>query len=180
MIKRINHVAIAVDDIDEALKFWSDALGLELSHTEAEPGQRVVVAFLPAGESEIELVEPVGEDSPVSRFLKKRGAGLHHICLEVADIQATLARLKARGVELIDQEPYIGTGGKRIAFIHPRAAHGVLVELYERRPEEQPPPLVDLWMLRERLRVEGEAVRAGVEGFLRAFQRRRDGGGATG
>ncbi len=178
MIKRINHVAIAVDSIDEALKFWRDALRLQVSHTEAEPGQSVVVAFLPAGESEIELVEPVGEDSPVSRFLKKRGPGIHHICLEVADIEATLARLKAWGVELIDEKPYIGTGGKRIAFIHPRAAHGVLVELYEHRPDEQRPPLVDLWVLRERLRVQSEVARAGVEGFLKAFQRRRDGGEA--
>jgi len=130
-IKKVDHIAIIVEDIDEALIFWRDALGLELHHVEAVPDQESVVAFLPVGEGDIELVKPTTEDSGVARYLKKRGPGIHHICLEVDDIQATLARLRSRDVRLINETPVIGAGGKKIAFIHPESTHGVLVELYE-------------------------------------------------
>ena len=130
-IKKVDHIAIIVEDIDEALIFWRDALGLELHHVEAVPDQESVVAFLPVGEGDIELVKPTTENSGVARYLKKRGPGIHHICLEVDDIQATLARLRSRDVRLINETPVIGAGGKKIAFIHPESTHGVLVELYE-------------------------------------------------
>jgi methylmalonyl-CoA epimerase len=171
MIKKIDHIGVAVKSIEEALIFYQD-LGLKVAHTEAEWEQRVVVAFMPAGESEVELIEPIDKDGPMARFLQKRGEGMHHICFEVIDIQRFLAHLQERGVELIDEEPRIGTGGKRIAFIHPREAHGVLVELYEKAPDEKIPPLVDLEALRERLRLQSEAARAGLEGFISALQKR--------
>ena len=130
-IKKVDHIAIIVEDIDEALLFWRDALGLELHRVEEVPDQESVIAFLPVGEGDIELVKPTTEDSGVARYLKKRGPGIHHICLEVDDIQATLARLRSRDVRLINETPVIGAGGKKIAFIHPESTHGVLVELYE-------------------------------------------------
>jgi methylmalonyl-CoA epimerase len=169
MIKRIDHIGIAVKNIDEALKVYSGALGLQLTQTDKEEGQKSIVAFLPAGESEVELVEPIGEDGPVARFLQKRGEGIHHICFEVDDIQATLAQLKAQGVQLIDQEPYIGTGGKKIAFIHPKGAHGVLIELYQMVPEEPRPQLIDLESLRRRWDIQTESAREGAKEFLRAL-----------
>lgn len=173
MIKRIDHIGIAVKSIEETLAFYEEALGLKVATTEAEADQRVVVAFLPAGESEVELVEPIDDDGPVARFINKRGEGIHHICFEVTDIEKALARLEEKGVQLIDRQPYIGTGGKKIAFIHPRATHGVLVELYERALDEKRPPLIDLRLLRQRLLVEGRAAQAGVRGFLDALQRQR-------
>ncbi len=130
-IKRINHIAIVVPDIDEALTFWRDALGLGLSHIEEVAGQESLVAFLPAGESEVELVEPTTDTSGMARYLAKRGPGMHHICFEVEDIASILARLKEKGVQLINEEPTIGAGGKKVAFIHPKSTGGVLVELYE-------------------------------------------------
>jgi methylmalonyl-CoA/ethylmalonyl-CoA epimerase len=130
-VKRIDHVAIVVDDIDEALTFWRDALGLELGRVEDVPEQHSVVAFLPTQEAEIELVKPTDSESGVARFLKRRGPGVHHICFEVDDLDDCLATLQGRGLQLINPEPIVGPGGKRIAFIHPSSAHGVLVELYE-------------------------------------------------
>jgi methylmalonyl-CoA/ethylmalonyl-CoA epimerase len=131
MIRRIDHIAIVVDDIEEALQFWRDALGLPLSHLEEVPEQRSVVAFLPTQGSEIELVRPTDDDSGVARYLHKRGPGMHHICFEVDDLHSMLEGLKAKGVRLINETPTIGAGGKKIAFIHPESAHGVLVELNE-------------------------------------------------
>jgi methylmalonyl-CoA/ethylmalonyl-CoA epimerase len=130
-VRRIAHVAIAVPDIERALAFWRDALGLELAHTEEVQEQESVVAFLPTGESEVELVQPSTETGAVARHLGKRGPGMHHICLEVDNIEETLARLKAGGVRLINPEPTIGAGGKKIAFIHPASTGGVLIELSE-------------------------------------------------
>jgi methylmalonyl-CoA epimerase len=170
MIKRIDHIGIAVNNIDEALKVYADALGLQLAQTDKEEGQKSIVAFLPAGESEVELVEPIGEDGPVARFLQRRGEGIHHICFEVDDILATLAQLKAHGVQLIDEQPYNGTAGKKIAFIHPKGAHGVLIELYQKVPEEPRPQLVDLESLRRRWDVQTEAAREGAREFLRVLQ----------
>ncbi len=130
-VRQIDHVAIVVADIDEALHFWRDGLGLEVSRLEDIPEQQSVVAFLPTGEAEVELVRPTSPDSGVARFLEKRGPGIHHLCFEVDDLDAFLDRLRGLGVRLINPEPVIGSGGKRIAFIHPESTNGVLVELYE-------------------------------------------------
>jgi methylmalonyl-CoA/ethylmalonyl-CoA epimerase len=130
-IKKIHHIAIVVPDIDEALVFWRDALGLELSHVEDMPTQESLIAFLPTGDSEVEVGKPTTDTSGIARYLAKRGPGLHHICLEVENIEAALARLKEKGIQLINEEPTIGAGGKKIAFIHPKSTGGVLVELYE-------------------------------------------------
>lgn len=132
-IKKIDHVAIVVEDIDEALRFWRDALGLELHHIEEVPDQESVVAFLPVGDGEIELVKPTSQDSGVARYLSKRGPGIHHICLEVDDIQGTLNQIKSHGARLIHETALTGSGGKKYAFIHPESTNGVLVELYELR-----------------------------------------------
>jgi len=134
-VKRINHIAILVEEIDEALHFWRDALGLKVTRVEEVPGQDAVVAFLPVGDMEIELVKSTSDESGVARYLKKRGPGIHHICFEVDDIEASLESLKASGVRLINNEPIMGTNGKRIAFVHPESTHGVLVELYELSPK---------------------------------------------
>lgn len=134
-VKRINHIAIVVEEIDDALHFWRDALGLKVSHIVEVPDQDSVVAFLPIGNMEIELVKSTSEESGVARYLKKRGPGFHHICFEVDDIEASLESLKASGVRLINNEPIIGTSGKRVAFVHPESTHGVLVELYELSPK---------------------------------------------
>jgi methylmalonyl-CoA/ethylmalonyl-CoA epimerase len=130
-IKRIDHIAVVVENLDAALGVYQDALGLAVSKVETLPEQDVKMAFLPSGDSEIELLEPIHADSGIGRYLAKRGEGLHHICLEVDDIQATLAELKARGAQLIDETPKRGAYGL-IAFIHPKGAHGVLVELLQR------------------------------------------------
>lgn len=134
MVKRIAHIAIVVEDIEGALGFWRDALGLPLERVEAVPEQQATVAFLLTRESEIELVKPTTHDSGVARFLAKRGPGIHHICFEVDDVAATLTALKARGVRLIDEIPRIGASGKKVAFIHPESTYGVLVELTEAPP----------------------------------------------
>ncbi len=131
MIKRISHIAIIVSDLESSLAFWRDTLGLELSHTEEAASQEAIVAFLPAGESEVELVKPTTDTSGAARFLAKRGPGLHHIALEVDNLEEMLARLKAKGVRLINETPIAAAGGNRAAFIHPESANGVLVELYE-------------------------------------------------
>ncbi len=131
LIKKINHIAIVVPDINEALTFWQDALGLDLSHVEDVPAQETKVAFLPTGGSEVELVEPTSDTSGMARYMAKRGPGIHHICFEVEGIEGILAQLKAKGVQLINEEPTIGAGGKKVAFIHPKSTGGVLVELYE-------------------------------------------------
>lgn len=126
---KINHLGIATKGIDEALKFWEDALGLENVHTEIVEDQKVRVAMLPIGESRIELLEPTSEDSPISKFLEKRGGGIHHIAVEVEDIEAALAKLKTEGARLIDEKPRIGAEGCLVAFVHPSSANGVLLEL---------------------------------------------------
>ncbi len=130
-IKRIDHIAIVVENLDKALEVYRDALGMTVTAVKEMPEQDVKMAFLPSGDSEIELLEPLSTESGIARYLAKRGEGLHHICLEVDDIAATLAELKAKGAQLIDEEPKPGAHGK-IAFIHPKGAHGVLIELVER------------------------------------------------
>lgn len=132
-IKRIDHVAIVVEDIDLGLKFWQHTLGLDLDHVEEVAEQQAKVAFLPTGQSEVELVKPTTEDSGVARFLAKRGPGIHHICFEVEGLESILSDLKDRGVRLINETPVLGAGGHHIAFIHPESTQGVLVELFEPR-----------------------------------------------
>jgi methylmalonyl-CoA/ethylmalonyl-CoA epimerase len=130
-IKKIDHVALVVSDMDAALNFWQDALGIQMDHQEEIPREKSAIAFLPVGDSEIELVQPTTDDSGIAKYLDKRGPGMHHICLEVDDIEAMLAQLKAKEIQLIHEEPVIAESGKKYAFIHPKAAFGVLVELYE-------------------------------------------------
>ena len=131
MIK-INHIAIVVPNLEEAQRFWVDALGLPLERVEDVPREGVRVAFLPMGESEVELLEPTDPDSGVARYLEKRGPGMHHLCLEVPDIEAAMERLRGHGVELINEEPRRSEDGqRRYAFVHPRSTGGVLLELYE-------------------------------------------------
>jgi methylmalonyl-CoA/ethylmalonyl-CoA epimerase len=130
-IKKINHVAVVVDDMEKALAFWHDALGMDMHELRDVPAEKSQVAFLPLEGSEIELVVPTSEDSGIARYLAKRGPGMHHICLEVDDIVEMLAQLRAKGVRLINDKPRIGADGKRYAFIHPESTSGVLVELYE-------------------------------------------------
>lgn len=132
---KINHLGIATKGIDEALKFWADALGLENVHTETVEDQKVRVAMLPVGEARIELLEPTADDSPISKFLEKRGGGIHHIAVEVEDIEAALAKLKAEGMRLIDEQPRIGAENCLVAFVHPAAAGGVLLELVQKNEE---------------------------------------------
>ena len=129
-VKKINHIAIAVENIEAMLPFWQDALGLKLTHIEDVPSQKARVAFLPVGEGEIELVQPTDPESGTGKFLKEHGGGMHHLCLEVDDIADMLVRLKEKGVRLINETP-LEMEGRKIAFIHPKSASGVLVELYE-------------------------------------------------
>jgi len=129
-IKNINHVAIVVENIEDSLEFWRDQLGLALDHVEDVPSQASKVAFIPVGEGEVELVQPTDMESGLGKYLEKRGEGMHHLCIEVEDIDGMLADLKAKGVRLID-EVARDLPGRRMAFIHPKAANGVLVELYE-------------------------------------------------
>ncbi|MCB8949027.1 MAG: methylmalonyl-CoA epimerase [Ardenticatenaceae bacterium] len=131
MIKKVNHIAVVVNDLEEAMHFWVDALGLELSHREHVASEAVDVAFLPVGDSKIELLQPVDNESGVARYLEKRGSGMHHICFEVDDIEAALQKLKLANVQLINEVPTVGADGRKFAFIHPKSASGVLVELYE-------------------------------------------------
>jgi len=129
-VTKINHVAIVVGDIDAALNFWQNALGLKLDHVEDVPSQKSAVAFIPVGDSEVELVKPTSEDSGVAKFLAERGGGMHHLCFEVDDIVGMLNQLKEKGVRLINEIPQ-ELPGRKMAFVHPKSTGGVLVELYE-------------------------------------------------
>lgn len=136
---KINHLGIATNGIDEALEFWAEALGLENVHTEVVEDQKVRVAMLPLGESRIELLEPIADDSPISKFLQKRGGGIHHIAVEVDDIKASLERLKSQGMRLIDESPRVGAEGCLVAFVHPGSTGGVLLELVQTDDREMHP-----------------------------------------
>jgi methylmalonyl-CoA/ethylmalonyl-CoA epimerase len=129
-IKKLNHIAIAVDDISAALDFWENALGIKLDHIEDVPAQKAQVAFLPVGDSQIELVQPTAGDTGTAKFLQSRGPGMHHLCFEVDDIDAMLINLQAKGIHLINEDP-LELEDRRMAFIHPKSANGVLIELYE-------------------------------------------------
>jgi methylmalonyl-CoA/ethylmalonyl-CoA epimerase len=130
-IKRIDHIAIVVEDLSTALSFWQESLGLNLEHIEEVQEQLSEIAFLPAGGSQVELVRPTTTDSGIARYLQKRGPGIHHICFEVEDLDLALMELKDKGVRLINETAQEGRDGKRLAFIHPESTSGVLVELYE-------------------------------------------------
>ncbi len=133
-IKKIDHIGIAVKDIQSVLGFYAEALGLENLGYEVVEDQGVRVAFLPVGESRFELLEPLNEDSPVAKFIAKRGEGIHHICLDVDNVGETLGEMKERGLQVIDQQPRPGAHHKEIAFVHPKASSGVLIELSQDAP----------------------------------------------
>ena len=129
MLKKINHIGIAVTSIEDATPFYRDVLGMEFEGTEVVAEQKVKVAFFVVGESRIELLEPTAADSPVAKFLEKNGPGVHHVAYEVADLEQRLAQLKNAGVRLIDERPRLGAHGTHIAFMHPKGSGGVLTEL---------------------------------------------------
>lgn len=131
-ILKIDHLGIAVNSIEDGKNFWSEILGLKFQGAETVETQKVTTAFFPVGESEVELLEPSAADSPVSKFLEKKGEGIHHVAFQVENIEAALGELKEKGVRLIDAVPRPGAGGAKIAFIHPQATNGVLVELCEK------------------------------------------------
>ncbi|MBA3009946.1 MAG: methylmalonyl-CoA epimerase [Proteobacteria bacterium] len=131
-IVKIDHLGIAVTSIDEKKKFWIDAMGLTLEGTETVAAQKVTTAFLPVGESEVELLESTDADGPVAKYIEKKGEGIQHVAFRVENIEEALAELKEKGIQLIDQTPRKGAGGAKIAFLHPKATGGVLVELCER------------------------------------------------
>ena len=131
-ILKIDHLGIAVNSIEDGKKFWTDALGLEFEGSETVEEQKVTTAFFPVGESEVELLESTAPDGPIAKFLEKKGQGIHHVAFRVENIEATLSELKEKGVRLIDEKPRKGAGGAKIAFLHPKATNGILVELCER------------------------------------------------
>jgi methylmalonyl-CoA/ethylmalonyl-CoA epimerase len=131
-ILKIDHLGIAVSSIDEGKNFWSDVLGLTFEGAETVTEQKVTTAFFPVGESEVELLESTAPDGPIAKYLEKKGPGIQHIAFRVADIEAALEELKEKGVRLIDEKPRLGAGGAKIAFLHPKATGGVLVELCQR------------------------------------------------
>lgn len=129
----MDHIGIAVADLEEALKLYTETFGLELQGTEVVEEQKVKVAFLPIGDTEIELLESTDPEGPIAKFIEKRGQGIQHIALRVDDIDAALDKMRAEGIRLIDEKPRYGAGGARIAFLHPKATGGVLIELCERK-----------------------------------------------
>jgi methylmalonyl-CoA epimerase len=131
-VKVVDHIGIAVKSIEESLKFWEESLGIHCHGVEEVAEQKVKTAFLPIEDTEIELLEGTSEDSPVSKFIEKKGEGLHHMAIRVDDLEKALSELKEKGVRLIDETPRIGAGGAKIAFVHPKASGGVLLELCER------------------------------------------------
>jgi len=130
-ILKIDHLGIAVNSIEDGKNIWAEALGLAFEGSETVEEQKVITAFFPVGESEVELLESTAPDGPVAKFLEKKGEGIHHIAFRVENIEAALEELKEKGIRLIDEKPRKGAGGKKIAFLHPKATNGVLVELCE-------------------------------------------------
>ncbi|HBG14177.1 MAG TPA: methylmalonyl-CoA epimerase [Synergistaceae bacterium] len=128
----IDHIGIAVTSIDEALKFWGRSLGIKCTGVEEVAEQKVKTAFLPLGDTEVELLEATDPESPVAKFIEKKGEGIHHLAIRVENLEEALEKMKALGLRMIDEKPRYGAGGARIAFVHPKTAGGVLLELSER------------------------------------------------
>lgn len=132
MVRKVDHIGVAVSNLEEALKVYTDVLGLRLHGTEVVEEQKVRVAFMPVGDTEIELLESTDPEGPIAKFIEKRGEGIQHIAFRVDDIEEALEQMRRKGVRLIDEKPRYGAGGARIAFLHPKSTGGVLVELCER------------------------------------------------
>jgi len=132
MVTKVDHIGIAVKSIDEALKFYEGVLGIKCVNQEVVEEQKVKTAFLPLGDTEIELLESTSDDGPIAKFIEKKGEGIQHIAYKVDNIEEALAELKAKGIRLIDEQPRIGAGGARIAFLHQKSTAGVLIEICER------------------------------------------------
>jgi len=131
-ILKIDHLGIAVNSIEDGKKFWTETLGLPFAGDETVAEQKVTTAFFPVGESEVELLESTAPDGPVAKYIEKKGQGIQHVAFRVENVEEALEELKAKGIQLIDQKPRMGAGGAKIAFLHPKATNGVLVELCER------------------------------------------------
>jgi len=132
MVKKVDHIGIAVKDLDETLKFYTDVLGMDLQGTEVVEEQKVKVAFLPIGDTEMELLESTDKEGPIARYIEKKGEGVQHIAYRVDDIEKAIEEMKAKGIRMIDEKPRYGAGGAKIAFLHPKSTHGVLIELCQR------------------------------------------------
>lgn len=131
MFRKVDHIGIAVPNLDDAIKFYAQVLGIRPDHREEVEEQKVRAAFIPVGETNLELLEPTTPDSPVAKYMEKRGPGIHHLALAVDNIEAALADYKAKGIQLIDSKPRIGAHGKKVAFVHPKSTGGILLELCE-------------------------------------------------
>lgn len=132
MVNKVDHIGIAVKNLDEALKFYEDTLGIKCESIEVVEDQKVRVAFLPIGDTEVELLESTSDDGAVAKFIEKRGEGVQHIAYRVDNIEEAIEEMKAKGIRMIDEEPRYGAGGAKIAFLHPKSTFGVLIELCER------------------------------------------------
>jgi methylmalonyl-CoA/ethylmalonyl-CoA epimerase len=132
MVKKVDHIGIAVKSLEESLKFYQDVLGLDLQGTEIVEEQKVKVAFLPLGDTEIELLESTDPEGPIAKYIDKKGEGIQHIAYRVDNIEEAIAEMKAKGLKMIDETPRYGAGGAKIAFCHPKSTNGVLVELCQR------------------------------------------------
>lgn len=133
VVNKVDHIGIAVSNLEESIKFYEEVLGLKLHGTEVVEEQKVKVAFLPVGDTEVELLEATQPDSPIAKFIEAKGQGVQHIAFRVENIEAALEEMKAKGIRLIDEKPRYGAGGARIAFLHPKSTNGVLIELCERK-----------------------------------------------
>lgn len=131
-ILKVDHIGIAVKDLDEAAKFWEGVLGMKITEREEVASQKVITGFIPCGDSEIELLQSTADDGPIAKFIEARGEGIQHIAFRVENVEQALDELKAAGVRLIDEKPRRGAGGAEIAFLHPKATGGVLFELCQR------------------------------------------------
>lgn len=129
---KVDHIGIAVNNLEETLSFYTDVLGLECSDTEIVEDQKVKVAFLPVGDTEVELLESTSPDGPIARYIEKNGEGIQHIAFKVENIEEAIEYMKAKGLRMIDEAPRYGAGGAQIAFVHPKSSHRVLVELTQR------------------------------------------------
>lgn len=132
MVGKVDHIGIAVKNMEEALKFYEDVLGIKCVAQEVVEEQKVRTAFLPIGDTEVELLESTSEDGPIAKFIEKKGEGIQHIAYKVDDIEKALEELKEKGIKLIDEKPRIGAGGAKIAFLHPKSTFGVLIEICQR------------------------------------------------